>query len=669
MVIDADGRIAQWSPAAEGLTGYSSGDIVGRDVTVLAGGVPWRAVTGEEILEDVAGDMRAGVTALRRKDGTDRVVEWRAHPVTLSDGRSAVLGVAVDAGDIHATELDLALMDAFFVQSPFGFVVLDTDLRYVSLNPELANIDHRSIADHLGRYVHEVIESLDLEPYMEALTRVLQTGEPVLDLRFSGRATSAPVKGRVWSVSWYRINDESGSPLGICGIVFDVTDRERGMLDASRDRDRLMLLSRASARLGSSLDLYRTARDLTDLVVPGFCEISTVDVLDEVVSGGRLPTTRSADPMVRRLAASYHLDNARDPAMRQALDANDRRAATTSGFSKAMTSEEPQLFTDLRAEDFPNFVQDEDRLAAGVQLGVNSLIVAPLRARNVTLGAATFLRAGDREPFTPDDLGLVRELASRAALCIDNARLYRHEREAALALQRSLLPHRLPSLVEIDFAHRYRPSSDTAEAGGDWFDVIALPGRRVGLVIGDVTGHGIAAAATMGRYRTAVQSLASIGLDPGLLLTRINDLAAGFGDETLATCLYAIYDPPRHQCAFASAGHLPPILMQADGVSQVLATANDPVLAAVPGTIYHTSSVRVRPGSGLLLYTDGVVESRSMSIERGLDKLRRLLRGPTGDPGEVCDRILGALPTDGGDDVTLLLTRFLGPRGVIDSAD
>lgn len=656
MLLDSGGRIMQWSKGSEELTGYRATEVIGRDIGVLSGS---DLVLDSDEIADLLTNSPSGYGQVRRADGTIRAVEWRSHPLTMPDGSTAILAIGLDAVDINRASTQMALMDAFFHQAPFGFVILDTQLRYVMLNEALARINRRPIADHYGRHVRDVMDSTDIDAYEQMLQDVLKTGETVLDLRIDGRATTAPGEDRRWAVSWYRIADAQGVGIALCGIIFDLTEAQRATLDATRSRARLDLLSQASARLGISLDLHDTAQALTDLVVEEFADLAAVDLVEEVIAGDRLPQVIGPQAPIRRIAAASRLD---PTASQQLLEVEQPRpAGSTNALWKTLGADHPQLIVRRSSESISEFPPTTGN---GAAITPTSLILAPLQAHDRRLGAITFIRAGDREPFTDDDLPLAAELANRAALSLDNARLYRQEQQAAYMLQRSLLPQRLPVLAELEAGFSYRPGSDTAEAGGDWCDVIALPGRRVALVIGDVMGHGIPAAAAMGRYRTAVQSLMAVGLDPGLLLTRLNELAITFDDEALATCLVAVYDPVKGRCVLASAGHPPPLLSVAPNAAMQVVSVNQGAPLGVKGGNRYTTTVINTPAEAqLLFYTDGVVEAKKSAMDDGIASFARRARSilsKGGSPAEICEILLRSTPAETSDDAAILLARFHG---------
>ncbi|CAM5461878.1 histidine kinase [Streptomyces narbonensis] len=280
----------------------------------------------------------------------------------------------------------------------------------------------------------------------------------------------------------------------------------------------------------------------------------------------------------------------------------------------------------------------------------------------------TFWRSRKPEPFEHDDVTLAEELAARAAVTIDNARRFTREHTMAVALQRSLLPRALPEQNALDVAHRYLPAqAGSGGVGGDWFDVIPMPGARVALVVGDVVGHGLHAAATMGRLRTAVHNFSSLDMAPDELLwhldelvTRIDQDESGEGDVapvTGATCLYALYDPGSQMCTMARAGHLEPVVVSPDGSAAFAAVPGGPPLG-LSGLPFETAEIRLPEGSSLVLYTDGLVEDRTRDIDEGLELLRRTLAHPGRTPEQTCGAVLDALlPEEPSDDIAVVVAR------------
>jgi anti-sigma regulatory factor (Ser/Thr protein kinase) len=304
------------------------------------------------------------------------------------------------------------------------------------------------------------------------------------------------------------------------------------------------------------------------------------------------------------------------------------------------------------------------------EFGMHSLVAVPMRARNTPLGLITFARTANPVSFGPDDVLLARELVARAAVCVDNARRYTREHAAAVTLQRSLLPPAVTGGTALEVASSYLPADPTGGVGGDWFDVIPLSGARVGLVVGDVVGHGISAAASMGRLRTAVQTLADMEMPPDELLAHLDDLvlrlsdeeaAAGEGDRASATfigatCLYAVYDPVTRRCAMARAGHPPPVVVAPDGDASFPEIPAGPPLG-LGGLAFEAAEIELAENSFFGLYTNGLIEGGG-DVERGMTRLGEILARSEEDLNTLCARAVQQLvPVPQPDDIALLLTR------------
>ncbi|GGS64683.1 SpoIIE family protein phosphatase [Streptomyces griseoviridis] len=500
-------------------------------------------------------------------------------------------------------------------------------------------------------------------------------GRPVRGLGLDPGTAELLASGRVATDEVHRVGDLllavnqrptdiRGGPPGSVATLRDSTELRALSGRAETTRERLDLLYDAGLGVGTSLDVTSTAEELARLAVPRFADFATVDLSDTVPGGGRPEPGR---PLLR-VAVSGVAEGGplfpRDRPIRFA-DATPQAEAVRTGHAVL----EPDL---TRADGWR--AQDPERARRVLEYGVHSLIAVPLRAGSTRLGVVTFWRAGKPEPFDGDDLALAEELVARAAVSIDNARRYTREHSMAVTLQRSLLPRTLPEQNALDLAYRYLPAR--AGVGGDWFDVLPLSGARVALVVGDVVGHGLHAAATMGRLRTAVHNFSALDLPPDELLTLLDELVGRIDqDETTdpdsapvtgATCLYAIYDPVTRDCVLARAGHPPPALVHPDGRVEIA-----DVPAGVPlglgGLPFESTTLRLAEGSRLVLYTDGLVEDRERDIDAGLDELRGALAVAGPSPEETCRAVLDArLPARPGDDIALLVarTRALGPDRV-----
>ncbi|MFB6614827.1 SpoIIE family protein phosphatase [Streptomyces sp. NPDC056367] len=486
------------------------------------------------------------------------------------------------------------------------------------------------------------------------------------DLLLSGRVATDEVleSGERLLVVNQRLTHPGGKPEGTVATIRDSTEMRVLSGRADTARRRLKLLYDAGGDIGTTLDVVRTSEELARVAVPRFADFVTVDLAAAVLDGDE----PGPDADMRRTAVNgIRTDHPLYPRGRLIDFLPSTPQAIGYGTGEA------ELVPDL--SDAPGWeAQDPPRARAIVDYGIHSLIAAPLKARGVVLGVVNFWRSRKPEPFDEDDLSLAEELVARAAVSMDNARRYTREHALAVTLQRSLLPRALPEQSAVDVAHFYLPAQ--SGVGGDWFDVIPLPGSRVALVVGDVVGHGLHAAATMGRLRTAVHNFASLDLPPDEILARLDDLVQridhdgeagdGAGGILGATCLYAVYDPVSRICTAARAGHLPPMLVAPDGTTTVVDLPAGPPLG-LGGMPFETAELELAEDSQLVLYTDGLVEERNRDIGEGLELLRTALSRPDRTPEESCravlDMLLPARPTD---DVALLIarTRTLGPDRV-----
>jgi serine phosphatase RsbU (regulator of sigma subunit)/anti-sigma regulatory factor (Ser/Thr protein kinase) len=432
-------------------------------------------------------------------------------------------------------------------------------------------------------------------------------------------------------------------------------------------RRRLELLSEASTRIGTTLDVGRTAEELAETAVPRLADYVTIDLPEAVLRGDE-----SADPRGDLLRTVVHgiRDDLPFIPVGKRVD-----FGPTAPQLRSLSTGQAVLEPDLEAAVgwLPQDVEHIERLLTQV----HSLIAVPLVARGVVLGVASFYREQDPAPFGDDDRALARELATRAALSIDNARRYTHERTMVLALQRSLLPRGLPDLDAVEVAHRYLPAE--SGVGGDWYDVIPLSGSRVGLFVGDVVGHGMHSAATMGRLRTAARSFAELDFPPDEVLTHLDnfvlrlDREEGRDDPAAdgvgiigATCLYAVYDPASQQCTMARAGHPPPALVRPDGTVSLLDLPAGPPLG-LGGLPFETAETDIPEHSRLVLYTDGLIEDRQRDIDVSLGLLREALAHSDRTPEDTCQVVLDTVaPAHPGDDIALLVARThaLDPRRI-----
>lgn len=464
ILLDSEGRIDLWSPQAEDLFGYSAeealGEFAGR---LLLHEEDQRLVNDMFVQVMQGGGSWAGVFPVRHKDGSARLVEFRNMRLQDDEGDYYALGLATDQATLRQVERDLALSDRLVSQSPIGLGVLDTDLRYVSVNPAEERMNGVPAAEHVGRHVHEVLPFLD-ESFEATMHEVLVTGAPVLDRYTVGRTPADPDNEHAWSISFHRLEAPNGKVLGVVTSSVDVTERHRAVEE---------------------------------------------------------------------------------------------------------------------------------------------------------------------------------------------------QRRTVLTLQRSLLPRSPPQRPGLAVASRYQPARAASEIGGDWFDVIALGGDKTALVVGDVMGSGVSAAATMGQLRTATRTLAGLDLDPAQVLQQLDRITEDLEQDTIATCVYAVYDPHSAQCRISLAGHLPPALLRLDGRHELLELPTGTPLGVGRGD-FHTTTLALHPCDQLVLYTDGLVERRDQPIDESLDTLLALLDDPHRSLDETSELLLHTLRHPGDhDDVALLIAQVL----------
>ncbi|MFJ9412217.1 SpoIIE family protein phosphatase [Streptomyces sp. NPDC101393] len=454
-----------------------------------------------------------------------------------------------------------------------------------------------------------------------------------------------------------RPTGRSGGRSGSVTTLRDTTELSALAGRADVARERLQLLHDAGLRIGTTLDVTRTAEELAQVAVPRLADAVTVDLLEPVLHGEDLGAHQEAG--LRRAAGAQ--TSALPP-----LPWVEETGAAPPGTSRsrAIAGGRAELVADLLDDDGWRHSPPQGAQAV-LDLGIRSLMSVPVLAGGVGLGVARFWRTGERAPFDHGDLSAAEELVTRTAVCIDNARRYTREHAVAEALQRSLLPSGLPEQNAVQAAYRYLPAE--RGVGGDWFDVIPLPGGRVALVVGDVVGHGLHAAATMGRLRTAIHNFATLDLPPDELLSHLDELIARIDQDqradseaatvTGATVLYTIYDSVSGRCVMARAGHPPPAIVHPDGtVTFPDVPAGPPLgLAQLP---FETSEQLLPEGSRLVLYTNGLVHSRTRQIDDGMNLLRSALSGADRTPEQTCSDVCAAmLSPERTDDIALLVAR------------
>ncbi|MFW6694496.1 ATP-binding SpoIIE family protein phosphatase [Streptomyces sp. MAR4 CNX-425] len=597
-------------------------------------------------------------------------------------------GTSPDGPAGRDDELSAALVAVLAGESLVGLHMVDSELRGVSFRAGRATGPGRESARRLW-----LARGLS-DPRVERVLRgVVASGQPAYDVRCplhtdpenpedEGEAESAANDGNAdgravpFGLSAAPLRTGTGGVAGVAVAVADRTADERA--------GRRLLLDRARAGLGDSLDIFQSAQALAEAAVPALADAVAVDVLDPVLHGDAPAPGPLTEPATVRRAGFAFVDGPGTVPLPHEVG-SVRLMHHGTPYAYALADLTPRVLPVVR-DDAGWVARTPERAEVFRRFGVHSMVVVPLTARGVVLGLAAFYRRRGSEPFTPQDAGLAAELAAHGALCLDNARLYTRERTVARIAQRELVPLRLPSSVAVEAAHTYLP----AAAGGSWYDVIRLSGARAALVAGEVRDSGLRAVTAMGQLRTAVHAFAALDLDPAELLGRLNELAARLAVERTgpdpapeatgplsATCLYVVYDAVHGRCEAASAAHPPPVLAPPGAAPRVLDVEAGPELGRGAGP-YRVAKHELPAGSLLALYSQGLLGggdsdgrdggrdgSRNGGGDGGRERLARLLAGQHGQPlRAACDDVAGGLlPPSPADDALLLLarTRVLTP--------
>ncbi|MFK0117688.1 SpoIIE family protein phosphatase [Streptomyces sp. NPDC090994] len=653
-IVDTDGLVTGWSEGARRLTGYPAEEAVGRYARDLLA----------QDAEPGAVSALSGTVLVRHRDGSAVALALRALPLLTADGSPG--GYVVTVEQPGGGGGGFALTGETFQQSSLSMSVHDVAQRYLRANDTALRLLGTTERELIGRRLSDIMEGIDADGpgFHQYLRQVAETGRPARYETFT--PASSPLGEHAWRVEMWPVRDPSGAVAAVAMAGFETTEQHRA-------RQRLALLNEAAAGIGTTLDVVRTAEELIELLVPHMADFAGVDLLDWVL-GTEEPVVESAtDVSLRRVAHRSATENYPRPTPHL----GERIVHPTYSMAAQALREGRAVLRGPGDPDFDRWIRLRNEQAPhnrAWRRSLRSALAVPLRARGTTLGVVLLARGAPGEPYVGDDVALAEELASRAAVCVDNARRFARERGTALALQHSLLPTGLPGQAAVEVAHRYLPSGSAAGIGGDWFDVIPLSGCRVALVVGDVVGHGIPSSATMGRLCTAVRTLADVDLPPDELLTHLDDLvshlaAGGEGDEAAelgATCLYAVYDPVCRRLTVAAAGHPAPAVLLPDGSARLVDMTAGPPLG-VGGLPFEATELELPEGSVVALYTDGLIEDRVRDLDQATAELCHALTASVPSLDELCDSVLKAvMPEDPRDDIALLLarTRALGAEQV-----
>ncbi|MFI0815206.1 SpoIIE family protein phosphatase [Streptomyces sp. NPDC021098] len=673
VVVDADGLVTHWSSGARRLFGRTreqalgasavdlmpvSGALRGADLPGAAGG-PYEAYEVHEAdrirtmppgpaQDDAFGGGRyptAGRARMTPSDDAAQVdVVWWAYPLA-GPGPERLLVLAADASGLTTGAPDERFAPGFALHTEFPG------------------------AELLAGRLPDILPNMGPAAAGRIVAQVLELGYPVLEISHHARVPVTPD----WGMPRYRERQARRAarlrvaaerpPSSVPGDdgPDDLEEDLEDDLEYAAVRERLEFLNEVSGRIGSSLDLARTIREVTSAAVPRFADFAGTHLRAQVLAGEGFP---DGPPDVTTVWHRVWVEHNDEPGRwDDTVPVGESIAFPEhTPFFQCMVTGEPVLIP---------YISDElgDRIAGQFEkrdlrplINGRSILIVPLKARDVVLGFMVLLRRAGREVFGDMDRTTGAELAARAGLVLDNARMYTYQENVAETLQDSMLPQVTPRMAGCDTATRYLPGTRLGRVGGDWFDAIKLSGSRTALVVGDVMGHGLNSAAMMGQLRTAVQTMAALDLPPAQLLRHLDDLAQRLGEHYLATCLYAVYDPIRSELLLANAGHIPPVLVRAQDGGSALLDLPTGAPIGVGGVPFETATVRVAPGDRLILCTDGLVEVRGQDIGAGLAALCESAAHPAASMDDACDTVIRALGQRGGrkDDVALLMARLNG---------
>ncbi|MFF4269388.1 SpoIIE family protein phosphatase [Streptomyces sp. NPDC001536] len=659
VLVDRDGLVSHWSRGARRLFGAAKEEAIGHpavDLLPVSGALPdeedptpygvYAAYDGlgpdlESSLDGRLSYPAAGRARLTVSEPDRLDVLWWAYPL-VGPGRERLLVLAADAGALRSDDPD----DDIAVERIAPAFALHTDFPG---------------AEELARRLPEILPSMSVEESARIVAQILELGYPVLEFSQNDRVPVTPDWGVPRRLE-RRARRERAARAVAEGLPVpqELTD-EGEDLEYAAVRERLEFLTEVSGRIGTSLDLSKTIIEVSRAVVPRFTDVAGTYLREQVVAGEGFPDgVPDTTTMWHRVAVEHTDEPGRWDDVVPVGEAMPFPAHTP--FFQCMTSGLPVLVPRISEQMGHAIASQFEKRDIRPLITGRSMLVVPLKARNVVLGFMILLRHPERVEFNDMDRVTGAELAARAGLVLDNARMYTYQESVAETLQDSMLPHIPPRMAGCDIATRYLPGTLLGRVGGDWFDSVKLPGARTALVVGDVMGHGLNSAAMMGQLRTAVQTMAALDLPPAQLLRNLDDLAQRLGDTYLATCLYAVYDPIASELHIANAGHIPPVIVHAeDGRSELLDLPTGAPIG-VGGVAFESVRVRVRPGDRLVMCTDGLVEVRGEDIGVGLATLCESAAHPAASMDDACDTIIRALNTRGGrkDDVALLMARLNG---------
>ena len=683
---DALGVITSWNPAAERLYGYTPEETIGQAISLL---IP-EDRRGEEfeILEKVLGGERVEhyETERRRKDGSIVTVSLTVSPIRGESGK--IEGASVVARDVtrrrvareraerlqgvtEALAREATPERAIEVLLTQGRAALGADAATVGLLDDSG--EQVELAGSEG-YSEEGLEGWESFPLAAELPMsvAIRNGETVWSsspedlierfpplaeatVRFGAQAVAPLIaEGRAFGAVAFSFRqprqfgaEDRAFFTSVVQQAAHTLDRARVYDGERRAREQLAFLAEASAVLAEPLGVVQTLERLASLTVPQIADWCSIE-LAEPDGGLRNVAVVHSDPSKVELAEEYRR---RYPVKPEA----------PTGVPNVIRTGKPELYAEISDELLRESAEDSEQLEMMLALGLRSAMVVPLRARGRTLGAITLVASESGRRYTEADLSLAEDLAQRAALAVDTSALYHREHETAVTLQRALLPRELSEVEGVDIAVRYMPAAAGLEVGGDWYDVIEVGPGRVAAVIGDVAGHGVHAAAVMGRLRTGLRAFVLDGNSPGEAVGKLDELMRGFEDRQMATLFHLELDLNSHRLDFVRAGHPPALVRSPGGEVRELHGGGSAPLGVLEAITFREQTSEIEPGSTILLYTDGLIERRSVDIGVGIEMAKSVLAEAGGSAEDCVERVAAAVVAEPvPDDIALLALRIAG---------
>lgn len=590
-----------------------------------------------------------------RPDGEVRWVSAHGRALAGPDGRAVrLVGAASDTTAAAEAETRVRrVLEAM----PSAFFHLDREWRFAYVNDRAAQMLDAVSSKLVGSNIWETFPDALGSDFERYYRQAVATGAPVEFEAYYPPPLDTWYDVRAWP-----------TPDGLSVYFFDATDRRRAQEHVEASRDRAELLSAVSEVLTGTLHPEAAAVELARLVVGPLADWSIVSLIEHPAGSGRSGVA-SVAPMGWRRGlrdvAGWHADPAGRDLVERYLRVRIPGLTDVSLVAQAIEQDRSVVVPSGAVATAADVLAPGEARDVLAELAPHGLGIFPLRARGRTLGLLTVARHEASGPFTDAEVDVLLEIAARAGLSMDNARLYSEQRDLATQLQRSLLTSP-PASPDLEIAVRYMPAAETAQVGGDWYDAFACGDGSTVVVIGDVVGHNTEAAAAMGQLRGVLRGIA-VGTEggPAEILSSVDAAMRTLQLETLATTVVARLTPTPDGSlmAWSNAGHPLPMVLRSPGgpVVEAVTTAPQLLLGLDPAMPREETTIDLPRGAVVFFYTDGLVERRHEGIETGIERLRVLLESLLAEERSleaVCDRVLAELlPPTPEDDVALVAVR------------